>query len=137
LSGLDPVGRLEMKEIMLDLRKAGKTVFFSSHIVPDVEEICDRVIFLRLGKLIYDGSVDRLMKENLRQSFWITLPSSFQKNETSVIRSEKLNEELTRWEVAAENKDKFILELAKASISIQGVSQDRPSLEEIFYHIRS
>lgn len=137
LSGLDPVGRLEMKEIMLDLRKAGKTVFFSSHIVPDVEEICDRVIFLRLGKLIYDGSVDRLMKENLRQSFWITLPSSFEKSETAIIRSEKLNEELTRWEVAAENKDKFILEVARGGISIQGVSQDRPSLEEIFYHIRS
>lgn len=137
LSGLDPIGRLEMKEIMHELRKTGKTVFFSSHIVPDVEEICDRVVFLRLGKLIYDGSVDRLLADNLRQSYWLTLPHAEYKVKTSLIKSEKLNNELIRWEVSSANKDSLVKELVEQGASIQGIKQVRPSLEEIFYQIRS
>ena len=47
LSGLDPIGRKELKEVIVEVHKQGKTVFFSSHIIPDIEEICDRVIFLK------------------------------------------------------------------------------------------
>lgn len=137
LSGLDPVGRLEMKEIMFELRKAGKTVFFSSHIVPDVEEICDRVVFLRMGKLIYDGSVDRLLADHVRQSFLLTVPTGIPSLETSLIKREQLNSELDRLIVASSDKDKLINELAKKNISIQSLVQERPSLEEIFYQIRS
>jgi len=137
LSGLDPIGRLEMKDIMHDLRKSGKTVFFSSHIVPDVEEICDRVVFLRLGKLIYDGSVDRLLADNLRQSYWLTLPHGEYKVTTPLLNSEKLNADLVRWEVTSANKDNLVKELVGQGVSIQGLKQVRPSLEEIFYQIRS
>lgn len=137
LSGLDPVGRLEMKDIILDLRRAGKTVFFSSHIVPDVEEICDRVVFLQKGKLVYDGSVDRLLTQNSKQTYTLTIPARSAPIQTPLIKRETLNAEIDKCEVQAELKDQLVWELASAQVSIHSLQQDRPNLEEIFYQIRS
>ncbi len=61
MSGLDPIGRAEFKEIMRSLRKQGKTIFFSSHIIPDAEELCDRVAVIRKGQIIKTGSVTELV----------------------------------------------------------------------------
>lgn len=52
MSGLDPVGRRQFKEIFKRLRTKGKTIFFSSHIIPDVEDLCDRVAIINNGELI-------------------------------------------------------------------------------------
>ena len=52
LSGLDPIGRKEVKDIIKELREKGKTVFFSSHIIEDVEELVDRVGVIKEGRLI-------------------------------------------------------------------------------------
>jgi ABC-2 type transport system ATP-binding protein len=60
-SGLDPLGRREVREIVLALREAGKTVFFSSHILADVEAIADRVAILVGGKLHEVGRVSELI----------------------------------------------------------------------------
>ncbi len=57
LDGLDPIGRREMKEVMLDLKKEGRKVFLNTHILYDVEEICDQVGIIHQGKLLYAGSV--------------------------------------------------------------------------------
>jgi ABC-2 type transport system ATP-binding protein len=61
LTGLDPVGRTQLKEIMLGLQARGKTVFFSSHILSDVQAICDRVSIMNKGQLIYQGEIDNLL----------------------------------------------------------------------------
>lgn len=60
MSGLDPIGRKQVRDIILHLRDRGKTVFFSSHILPDVEMICDRVAIVIQGKLRASGRVDEL-----------------------------------------------------------------------------
>ena len=60
-SGLDPVGRREVRDIIQRLRAAGKTVFFSTHIIPDVEAVCDRVAMLVGGRLRAVGTVAELM----------------------------------------------------------------------------
>lgn len=57
MSGLDPVGRAMVKDIIIDLKKQGKTVFFSTHITSDVEKVCDRVAILKAGKLCMLESV--------------------------------------------------------------------------------
>jgi ABC-2 type transport system ATP-binding protein len=57
LDGLDPIGRREMKEVMLDLKKEGRRIFLNTHILYDVEEICDEVGIIHQGKLLYAGSV--------------------------------------------------------------------------------
>jgi ABC-2 type transport system ATP-binding protein len=66
MSGLDPVGRREVRDLILGLREAGKTVFFSSHILQDAEMICDRVAILVSGRLRHLGSVRDLVSSKPR-----------------------------------------------------------------------
>ena len=61
MSGLDPIGRRDVRDIILHLRDEGKTVFFSTHILPDVEMICDRVGILVKGRLQAVGGVQELV----------------------------------------------------------------------------
>lgn len=60
LDGLDPVGRREMKDVILGLKKEGKKIFFNTHILYDVEEICDELGIVDNGRLLYSGSVKDL-----------------------------------------------------------------------------
>ena len=60
-SGLDPVGRKEVRDLILDLKGRGKTVFFSTHIVPDAEMICDRVGIIVAGRLTRIGTLEELL----------------------------------------------------------------------------
>ena len=52
MSGLDPLGRREVRDLIASLREQGKTVFFSSHVLSDVEALCDRVAIMNKGCLI-------------------------------------------------------------------------------------
>jgi ABC-2 type transport system ATP-binding protein len=61
MSGLDPMGRYQIREIILSLKAQGKTIFFNSHVLSDVEKICDRVAILAEGELICIGSLDELL----------------------------------------------------------------------------
>jgi ABC-2 type transport system ATP-binding protein len=63
-SGLDPLGRMKVREIIQRLKNEGKTVFFSSHELGEVETVCDRVAFLHQGKVRVEGSVTTLMREH-------------------------------------------------------------------------
>lgn len=60
-SGLDPVGRRQMRDIILQERERGTTVLFCTHIIPDVEALCDRVVVLVAGKQVREGSVRELL----------------------------------------------------------------------------
>ncbi len=60
-SGLDPIGRREVRDLIFDLKQRGKTVVFSSHILPDVEAVCDRVALFHKGKIIEEGLLDDLL----------------------------------------------------------------------------
>jgi ABC-2 type transport system ATP-binding protein len=61
MSGLDPLGRYQIREIILMLKQQGKTVFFNSHVLADVEIICDRIGILNKGELICAGTLDDLL----------------------------------------------------------------------------
>jgi len=60
--GLDPVGRREVRDIILELRARGKTVCFSTHVLSDVESLCDRMAILNRGKLHGLGTLDQILK---------------------------------------------------------------------------
>lgn len=62
-SGLDPRARVEIRELLRELSKMGKTIFFSTHILADVTEICTRVAILEAGKLVAYGAIDDLQKQ--------------------------------------------------------------------------
>ena len=63
MTGLDPVGRKELKDIILAIKEQGKTIIFSSHILSDVEMICDRVVILIRGRVEREGNIRELLTE--------------------------------------------------------------------------
>jgi len=65
MSGLDPVGRKEVRDIILEERAKGRTVFFSSHILSDVESLCDQVTILRKGKVVVEGRILDLLRRDV------------------------------------------------------------------------
>lgn len=71
-SGLDPIGRMKVREIIQRLKSEGKTVFFSSHELGEVETVCDRIAILHQGELKTEGRVSDLLRQhgaNLEQIF--------------------------------------------------------------------
>jgi ABC-2 type transport system ATP-binding protein len=139
LSGLDPVGRKEIKDVMVDLHKEGKTIFFSSHIVSDVEEVCNKVIVLEKSKLLYEGSIESLIIDNASLDYRFRL---LLKNKE---KREKFKHHEVQWlEEASEQiiqvpslEKNTILESIDLDMELYELSQIRPSLEQIVYKIRS
>jgi ABC-2 type transport system ATP-binding protein len=65
MSGLDPIGRKEVRDLVLSLKEEGKTIFFSSHILTDVEMICDRVAILVDGHLKAVGVLEEMLEAKI------------------------------------------------------------------------
>jgi ABC-2 type transport system ATP-binding protein len=137
LSGLDPIGRKELKDVIVEVHRDGKTVFFSSHIVPDIEEICDRVIFLKEGSLVYDGPVEALLKPAGQAEYIVKFKDSHQSIlKTKINDYQRFPGDLSVVKVNEAEKSQLISELVSLNLDIAGLEQIRPSLEEIFYSIR-
>jgi ABC-2 type transport system ATP-binding protein len=138
LSGLDPIGRKELKDVIVEVHREGKTVFFSSHIVPDIEEICDRVIFLQEGKLVYDGAVEQLIKSSESLDYvikfkadhlaQISVPHKQLQSYPGGLYSCVVNEGL---------KNSLLGELLGKNFEVTSMELIKPSLEEIFYKIKA
>jgi ABC-2 type transport system ATP-binding protein len=64
MSGLDPIGRKDIRDIISKMAQQGRSVFFSSHVIPDVEAICTQVGILHQGKLLEAANIDGLLGEN-------------------------------------------------------------------------
>src|SRR5262245_33404573 len=65
MSGLDPVGRRLVRELILELRARGRTIFFSTHILSDAEALCDRVALMRSGRLVSIGRLDQILDQGI------------------------------------------------------------------------
>jgi ABC-2 type transport system ATP-binding protein len=68
MSGLDPIGRKEIRDLILRLKEEGKTVFMNTHILPDVEMLCDRVAIIVKGRIRHEGAIDRFLEEGEREA---------------------------------------------------------------------
>lgn len=138
LSGLDPIGRKELKDVIVEVYKEGKTVFFSSHIVPDIEEICDRVIFLKEGRLVYDGAVAPLMKPQSGEVEYVVKFKNPQKIniDTTVSKITRFPDFLEVATVNSHDKNTLMQELLQKNVELVGLDVTKPSLEEIFYNIK-
>jgi ABC-2 type transport system ATP-binding protein len=66
MTGLDPIGRKEVRDIILEERTRGRTVMFSSHILSDVEMLCDRVAIMNRGELVAYGTLNELLRKEIR-----------------------------------------------------------------------
>lgn len=63
-SGLDPIGRHDLRDVLLELKRAGRTIFFSSHELSEVEALCDRVVIIHRGRLVRDSGLADLKRES-------------------------------------------------------------------------
>ncbi len=131
LSGLDPIGRKEFKEIILSLKEEGKTVFFSTHILADVERICDRVGILHKGKLLRIGELNILLSERQRSISLSFKPSEHRK--TPSLPDAKLTAE-GYWNITVngEKLQKVVASLLKDGAHIISIIPETVSLEDFF-----
>ncbi len=139
MSGLDPIGRKEIRDIIIHLKEKGKTVFFSSHILPDVEMICDRVGIIGKGKILKTGKVDDLIHSMATKSVEMMVEGLNEKVLRKLeAQSSKLpkvatsgNKSLLMFEKEAEvqNGIRTVMENGGKIISI---TQQKMSLEEYF-----
>lgn len=130
MSGLDPIGRYQMREIILSLQAQGKTIFFNSHILSEVEQICDRIAILSQGELVCSGSLDELL--GTANTYHI----KGQGGDLEVINKRILNLKLEqdgswRGQLQGDPYD-FLALLHHMSAKIIAMNLSRPSLEEFF-----
>ena len=93
-SGLDPIGTRNMKDLILDLKRQGKTIIMSSHLLADVQDVCDRIGILYQGELKELGRVDDLLKVSDQTEFRISGLSEGAKNRITQIVEEDQNAKL-------------------------------------------
>jgi ABC-2 type transport system ATP-binding protein len=134
LSGLDPIGRRDFKRIMVDLSQEGTTVFFSSHIVSDVEEICNNVVVLMEGKTFYQGNIDQLIDENHKGRYELLISKAdSSKLNLAVLENRVAGSDLISVTIDASEKDQFLKEIVQKDVDLKSLKALRPTLEEIVY----
>jgi ABC-2 type transport system ATP-binding protein len=136
MSGLDPLGRREVREIILALRDEGRTVLFSSHILSDAELLCSRVGILSQGRLVAAGSVNELTARG-GKGWEIVLgdvsPSLADRLTPRARRVTRIADGRYTIDVAPEVRpEPFIAECAAAGASLVSVAPLRTTLEDVF-----
>ncbi|OUR93058.1 hypothetical protein A9Q84_21380 [Halobacteriovorax marinus] len=132
LSGLDPRGRKDIKDLLVELNNEGKTIFFSSHIVSDVEEVCEKVVVLDFGEIVYQGDIDELIQSKTDAIYLaITNSKSNKLQDLARIISEK--DAMVTYSIDSHKKNEFIKIAISEGIEIMALHKDTPTLEEIVY----
>lgn len=135
MSGLDPIGRALVKEIILDLKRRGKSVFFSTHITDDVEKICDTVGVIVHGKLEAIDSVESILRSGIEGYVVQTKrkqPDDVLLEGFQVVRQD---DAYIEYMVPATQFNNFSALLAQYSIEVTLIETRRKDLEAFFLNI--
>jgi len=139
MSGLDPIGRREVRDLIASLRQEGKTVFMCSHILSDIEVLCDRVAILKRGKLAQVGHLDDLRRHAGDSDMVEVIATAIDAETFRSLMPNPNRLELTatasglRIQVPDETYvDSVIAALRKAGGKLVSVQPVRQSLEELF-----
>jgi len=130
MSGLDPVGRRDVRDIILAQAAAGVTVFFSSHIIPDVEMICDRVAIIVDGTVRAIGTVSELVSDeaaSYEATFADGVPSDLQ----TPLQAHHVASGASWVRVATADRDRLIQELAEKGARLVSLNPVRTTLEDL------
>ena len=135
MSGLDPIGRREVRELILELRERGKTVFFSTHILADANLLCDRVAIIVKGKLRDVGPLGELLSPKVHrvEVVWAG-PDALRERLATEFGGEHSSSSEGQMFVATEaaEVDRFLAAVLAGGGSIGQVTPQRETLEELF-----
>jgi ABC-2 type transport system ATP-binding protein len=127
-SGLDPAGRKEVLDLLAALKSAGKTVLLCSHILPEVEQICDRVVIIDRGRLLRTGRLDEMLQTGGQVEIVASeLPEGFE-----IDAAVEPVAHGVRLLVAAARKRETIERLWTAGVDVVSVNPVKGSLEQVF-----
>ena len=133
MTGLDPPGRREIKKIMQDLGRQGKTLFFSSHILTDVQELCDWVGILNRGRLVVSGPIADLLEAEGVQVTVPDLPATVIEKVAPLVNAVERNG--THWNLRmsdAGQRDRVLELLQEHGCRDVSVTELRQDLESLF-----
>jgi ABC-2 type transport system ATP-binding protein len=146
-SALDPTGRYEVMEIIRKL-KGTVTVFFSSHIIADIERVCDEIAIIDRGIILENGSIERLRHQYDRKSITVDFPRSVSPEKIADLTADVAKESwCTKAELSGENRIRiYFLEklkaqteliglLASKQIPVEMLNSNEISLEDIFLEV--
>lgn len=142
-SGLDPVARVEMKELLMNLQSMGKTIMISSHILADISEMCNAVGIMSNGRLIAAGKMEDILKRGIDSSKVIINICSnmeqavklLQENPSIAVESIKENEVVITGVDDDTKSNQLIMYLMSRGVLIGGFHREEKSLENIFMSI--
>jgi ABC-2 type transport system ATP-binding protein len=134
-SALDPTGRIEIQNLLLELKKKEKTILLSTHILNDVENICDRVGLIKDGKMIYESNGKELFKTSGKIRFYISQFSKknwdyFNNNEIEIVENgiiiDKDNIEIRK---------KILEVIVKDNLILDEMKMDNKNLEQLYMEV--
>jgi ABC-2 type transport system ATP-binding protein len=133
MSGLDPIGRRLVRDLILEQRARGKTVLFSTHILSDAETLCDRVALLRAGRLVKVGSLGELLRLDVEHvEVLVTGVEPGIATAAGALRHERVGDRL-RLEVPEGRLGSVIGAVEAARGRVLSVQPVRQSLEDYFF----
>lgn len=134
MSGLDPPGRKLVADLMLEMRSRGKTIFFSTHILHDVEVICDRIGIITAGQLRYCGVLADMISDSFT-SYEVVLRRVGSHQVNTLLEKgfvPKNFEDKVKVEVTKEDLSAFVEEFVHQGVELVGVEPRRLTLEDFF-----
>lgn len=135
--GVDPLGRKQIRDILIDLKSKGKTILLNSHLLSEIELICDKVAILDKGKLLKEGTINEL-----------TITENTYRFITSELEQNLINELLATYKVIIENKNSFLINSSdikelnnfidfcrNKKILIHSIVKEKSTLEDMFINL--
>lgn len=132
MSGLDPIGRALVKDIILDLKTRGKSVFFSTHITDDVEKVCDRVGVIVKGSLVALDRVENILRNGVEgYVIHLQLPEAVSRSFAGIDMVRRVNS-VSEFYVPRSAFNAFMGEVNSSAINVVLVETKRRDLEDFF-----
>ena len=139
-SGLDPRARVEMKEILKELREMGKTIIVSSHILPELAEMCSEIGIIDHGKLVTQGTVNEIMNRINKKRLVKVKLSNGKENLIRLLKEQSTVKEITEntdnvefaFEGTNDNLISILRNIIMNGIPIYSFAENEGNLEEIF-----